>query len=285
MNNDCIFFLPFFSREMNNPDSSRLVAVIQAGTSGIGLAIGKRLARDGYIVVVSSRRAKNVDRALQEIRDDCETNIVYGVEGNASSDTDRKRLVAESCKIRADGKIHVLVCNAAASTAFGPLLETSAQQFNKMLDTNLMGTFLTIKQFSDRNAFAFNSSIIIVTSIGAYNPLPALGAYSVTKTALVALCKVLAQEMGASNKHIRVNCVAPGIIQTRFSERLWKPLESEQQGISDAAELRSHNLGIPLGRLGKPEDVSGVVSFLVSEDANYVNGEVFVVSGGMHSRL
>lgn len=259
--------------------------MVQAGTSGIGLAVAKRLATDGFAVVVSSRREANVNIAVQEIREVTKNGTVTGVIGNANKDADRKLLAEVACSLRSDGKIHALVCNAGASTSFGPLLETSEQQFAKMLETNLLGTFLTVKEFSRRGSFAHDSGIVIVTSIGAFNPLPALGAYSITKTALVALCKVLAKEMGATENRTRVNCVAPGIIRTKFSEMLWKPLENGSQDVSTSPDLKHTGMDVPLGRLGAPEDVSGVVAFLLSEDARYVTGETLVASGGMHSRL
>jgi dehydrogenase/reductase SDR family member 4 len=186
--------------------------------------------------------------------------------------------------------VHALVCNAAASTAFGPLLSTTEDQFVKMLHTNVVSAFLTVREFAGRGAFAHGASIVFVSSIGAYVPLPALGAYSVTKTALLALTRALAAEMGASEAscsngdiscgRVRVNAVAPGIIKTKFSERLWKPLEGEPDG---GVEKMPFN--VPLGRLGLPSDISGVVSFLVSDDAAYITGETVVASGGLYARL
>jgi dehydrogenase/reductase SDR family member 4 len=187
-------------------------------------------------------------------------------------------LVSRVCCHHCGIQVHALICNAAASIAFGPLLSTTEEQFSKMLHTNLLSTFLTVREFSSRSSLARGSSVVFVTSLGAYTPLPSLGAYSVTKTALLGLTKALAVEMGADG--VRVNAVAPGIIKTKFSERLWRSLDKDASGGAKQMPVQ-----VPLGRLGVPGDISGVVSFLVGDDAKYITGETVVAAGGMPSRL
>jgi dehydrogenase/reductase SDR family protein 4 len=116
---------------------------------------------------------------------------------------------------------------------------------------------------------------VFVSSITGYTPFVGLGAYGVTKTALLGLTKALAQSL--AHRGIRVNAIAPGVIRTDFSKALWdNPTPETEQG------LRSM---IPLGRLGEPDDCAGTVSFLVSEDAKYITGETIMITGGIAARL
>jgi dehydrogenase/reductase SDR family member 4 len=290
--------------------TTKKVAVIQAGTSGIGLATARRLLTDGYFVVVSSRREANVARALASLKRNGVD--VIGVVGHAGREEDRVKLADTATSLRADGAVHALVCNAATSITYGPLLETDAGAWAKMLDTNVSAAMLTVRALARRNAFASGAAaVVLVASIGGYAPLPGLGAYSVTKTALLGLCRALAEELAPA---VRVNCVAPGIIRTKFSETLWRAWDDDDDdgggggdatttsdAPGDGGDAVVRNIGapttprrtaarkrpfqLPLDRLGTPEDVSGVVAFLLSDDAAYVTGETVVVAGGLRSRL
>jgi dehydrogenase/reductase SDR family member 4 len=261
--------------------AEKKVVVVQGGTSGIGLAAAARLLADGYRVLLSSRREANVASALAALAHP----DASGLAGHAASAADRSALVGAATALRADGQVHGLVLSAAASTAFGPLLETGEAAFAKMLHVNVLAGFLTLREFEACGALDAGASVVFVSSIGAYAPLPALGAYSVTKTALLALSRALAVELGtrdAPKRSVRVNCVAPGIIRTKFSERLWRPLEADGRG---GATARDMQIEVPMQRLGTPEDVAGCISFLIRDDSGYVTGECIVPAGGMRSRL
>ena len=117
------------------------------------------------------------------------------------------------------------------------------------------------------------AAVVFVSSYTAFNPSPPIGFYAVSKTALLGLTKALAEELGPAR--IRVNCVAPGIVPTKFAAALVASPELEE--LNKAKTL--------LGRLGTPEDIAGAVAFLVSSDSGYVTGETLVVAGGMQSRL
>ena len=179
------------------------------------------------------------------------------------------------------GTVTALILNAAVSTAYGPLLETSDDAWDKIFDINLRAAFHTVQLFAP--SLPRDSSIVFVTSIAAYTALPGLGAYSISKTALLGMCKVLSVEL--ARKGIRVNAVAPGLIKTKFSEGLWKGSNS----IGAAAESGQGPLAklfyIPMKRLGTPEDIGPVVSFLCSDGARYITGETLVVAGGAKSKL
>uniref|UniRef100_A0A2D4Q189 Dehydrogenase/reductase SDR family member 4 n=1 Tax=Micrurus surinamensis TaxID=129470 RepID=A0A2D4Q189_MICSU len=117
-----------------------------------------------------------------------------------------------------------------------------------------------------------NGSIVIVSSIAGYMPFLNIGPYNVSKTALLGLTRNLALDLAP---HIRVNCVAPGLIRTKFSSAFWQDENSESRALNI----------LQIRRLGEPSDCSGIVSFLCSAEANYITGETVVVAGGMLSHL
>ncbi|XP_028363985.1 dehydrogenase/reductase SDR family member 4 isoform X4 [Phyllostomus discolor] len=211
------------------------VALVTASTEGIGLAIARRLAQDGARVVISSRKQQNVDRAVAALQG--EGLSVTGTVCHVGKAEDRERLVA------------------------------------MILDINVKATALMTKAVVPEMEKRGSGSIVIVASIAAYSPFPALGPYNVSKTALLGLTKNLAIELAQRN--IRVNALAPGLIKTNFSKVLWMD-KAREDAIKEALRIR---------RLGKPEDCAGIVSFLCSEDASYITGETVVVGGGAPSHL
>lgn len=259
------------------------IAVVTASTAGIGFAIAQSLCKAGFHVVVSSRSAEHVAVAISKLQDMFGTGMASGVVCHVGKANDRARLLAHTLGL--GGSVDALVLNAAASTAFGPLLETTEQQWDKMFEINVKSTFMTLREFAP--VLGAGASVVLIASIASYNALPRLGAYSVTKTALLGLTKALAVELGV--RGVRVNAVAPGIIRTAFSRLLWdKPRDGGRapvQGALDGKGEGAQHMRIPLGRIGEPEDVGGVVAFLVSRDAAYITGETVVVAGGANSKL
>ncbi|XP_078608711.1 dehydrogenase/reductase SDR family member 4-like isoform X1 [Branchiostoma floridae x Branchiostoma japonicum] len=245
------------------------VAVVTASTDGIGLAIARRLGQDGAKVVISSRKEKNVQRALQELQG--ENLEVTGMVCHVGKAEDRKNLIQHA--VDKYGGLDILVSNAAANPAFGPMLDTTEAAWDKIFDTNVKAAFFLAKDAVPHMEKRGAGSVVFVSSIGGYVPFELLGPYSVSKTALLGLVKAMAPQCGRLN--IRVNGIAPGIIKTRFSEAIWK----------NEGPLKEQLSQIPLSRLGEPEDCAGPVSFLCSDDAAYITGETIIMSGGMISRL
>uniref|UniRef100_A0A7S4PMV4 Dehydrogenase/reductase SDR family member 4 n=1 Tax=Paramoeba aestuarina TaxID=180227 RepID=A0A7S4PMV4_9EUKA len=242
------------------------VAVVTASTAGIGKAIAERFAKDGAHVVVSSRKQKNVDQVVKEFKD-----AGYSVSGCAchvSKEEDRAKLIDFSINaFPGCQQIDILVSNAAVSPSPGPLDAMSEEMWDKLFSVNVKSAGLLVGQAQPY--MKDGGSIVFVSSIAGYNPSAPLAGYGVTKTALFGLTKGLAAELGASKK-IRVNCVAPGVIRTRFSRMLW---ENEQV-------LEEVNKGCVLSRIGEPEEIAGPVVFLCSKDASYITGETLLVAGG-----
>ncbi|XP_036893342.1 dehydrogenase/reductase SDR family member 4-like 2 isoform X1 [Sturnira hondurensis] len=191
---------------------SNKVALVTASTDGIGLAIARRLAQDGAHVVISSRKQQNVDRTVAALQG--EGLSVTGTVCHVGKAEDRERLVAMAVKLL--GGIDILVSNAAVNPFFGNLMDVTEEVWDKILDINVKATALMTKAVVPEMEKRGGGSIVIVTSIAAYTPLPGLGPYNVSKTALVGLTKNLAIELAQRN--IRVNALAPGLIKTNFSQ-------------------------------------------------------------------
>ncbi|XP_075067379.1 dehydrogenase/reductase SDR family member 4-like isoform X1 [Mixophyes fleayi] len=245
------------------------VALVTASTNGIGLAIARRLAQDGARVLLSSRRQQNVDHAVQKLKG--EGLDVDGTVCHVGKSEDRERLV--NTAVQKFGGVDILVSNAAVNPFAGNILDSTEDVWDKILDINVKAAFLLVKLVVPKMQERGGGSIVIVSSLAGFTPFPALGPYSVSKTALLGLTKALAPELTQLN--IRVNCLAPGLIRTKFSSALWKN--------ESVLEQLTTSLGI--SRIGEPEDCAGAVSFLCSPDAAYITGETVVVSGGGHSRL
>lgn len=245
------------------------VAVVTGATYGIGLAIARRLAQESAHVVISSRTQENVDTALSQLKS--EGLDVSGIVCHVGNEDHLERLV--KLTVEQYGGIDIFVSNAATNPHIGKMLDCSKEVWKKIFDVNLTAVFLLVKLIVPHMERRGGGSIVLVSSFGGYNPSTAVGPYCVSKTALLGLTKVLASEFGPMN--IRVNCVAPGLIKTRFSTHLWQ----------NADLMKMVNESLPLKRAGNPEECAGAASFLCSSDASYITGETLIVSGGGHARL
>ncbi|KAK2559702.1 Dehydrogenase/reductase SDR family member 4 [Acropora cervicornis] len=252
------------------------VAVVTASTEGIGLAIAKQLARDGAKVMISSRKQEKVNEAVLQMEKEEKGCSVKGVVCHVAKAEHRKNLIEQT--LHHFGGIDILVSNAAANPVFGPILQvkiigTPEEGWDKIFDVNVKSAFLLAKDIIPLMEKKGGGSVIFISSIGAFRPLEYIGAYCVSKTALVGLTKVLAEECG--HMGVRINCIAPGIIKTNFSEAI---------NIYLMKQCSSQPLCLVF-RIGLSNDIGGAVSFLSSDQASYITGETLVISGGIHSRL
>jgi NAD(P)-dependent dehydrogenase (short-subunit alcohol dehydrogenase family) len=241
------------------------VALITGGSRGIGRAIALGFARAGAQVVVASRKQAGVDAVAAEIRQ--LGGMALGVAAHVGEETAIVTLVEKT--LAAFGRIDVLVNNAATNPHFGPLLDATTAQWDKIMQVNLRGVFLLCRQVVPGMRERGGGSIINIASIEGLRPSKVLGVYSVSKAALLLLTQALAQELGPYG--IRVNALAPGLIKTDFSAAMW-------QSPALAEAVAAHT---PLQRLGEPEDVVGAALFLASSASAYVNGAVITVDGGL----
>ncbi|XP_041987551.1 tropinone reductase-like 3 isoform X2 [Aricia agestis] len=252
--------------------SSRLtgkVAIVTASTDGIGLAIAQRLGNEGASVVISSRKEKNVQSALEKLRG--EGINVEGVVCHVGDPAQRKNLIEFTKK--KFGGIDILVSNAAVNPDVSPILETNEKVWEKIFDINVKCSWLLAKEVYPEFQARGAGNIVFISSIAAYQPMTPLGAYSVSKTALVGLTKAISNEVVGEN--IRVNCVAPGVVPTKFASAI----TSNEMG----AEVSLSN--VPMKRFGKASEIAAAVAFLVSDDASYMTGQTLVVAGGTHAHL
>ncbi|XP_017460785.1 PREDICTED: dehydrogenase/reductase SDR family member 4-like [Rhagoletis zephyria] len=262
-----------FSSPAKKPISYNLekkVAIVTASTDGIGLSIAQRLAQSGASVVVSSRKQANVDRTVADLRK--EGLSVEGIVCHVGKDADRKALV--NFTLEKFGGIDIFVSNAAVNPGVGMILETEEEVWDKIFDINVKAAMLLTKEIVPHMEKREGTKAIVYNaSIGAYQIFPVLSTYSVSKTALLGLTKAVAAQCAPLN--IRVNAVCPGVVQTKFASAITTNPEAAEEALRPML----------MKRLGVPDDIGGVVTFLCSDDASYMTGESIVAAGGLFSRL
>jgi 3-oxoacyl-[acyl-carrier protein] reductase len=250
---------------MPSGDLDGRVAVVTGASRGIGFAIADELAGRGARVVMSSRKQPELDGAVERINSG-HPNAAFGLAAHAGNPADIERLVTTT--MERFGSIDILVVNAGTNPFMGSLVDIEVGAWDKVFEVNVRGALLLIQAAVKAWMHDHGGAIVTVASTAGLHPAAGLGAYGVSKAALIHLTKQLAMELG--DRHIRVNAVAPGTVETRFAEALWK---DEGTG----SHLRSL---ISLGRFGQPNEVGRVVGFLVSDDSSYVNGAVLTIDGG-----
>jgi NAD(P)-dependent dehydrogenase (short-subunit alcohol dehydrogenase family) len=238
--------------------------LITGASRGIGSAIATALVEQGAEVVLSSRKQADLDAEAARI------NALYparatAVAAHAGRPEELEQLVKSV--MESHGHIDILVNNAATNPYFGPVLAAELPAWDKTFEVNLRGVFVLTKLVYEAWMESHGGAIVNVASVGGIRPGIGLGVYNVSKAGVIMLTRQLARELGGN---VRVNAVAPGLIKTRFAEALWG-----NEAILDRV-LASN----PMGRIGLPDEVAGVVAFLVSDAASYVNGQAIVIDGG-----
>ncbi|MBX3477793.1 MAG: SDR family oxidoreductase [Brevundimonas sp.] len=248
-------------------DLSGKVAVITGSSRGIGLAIAERLAEHGAQVVISSRKAGPCEEAADAINARYGAGRAMAVPANIGSKEDLQRLVDQT--MAAWGHIDILVCNAASNPYAGPMAGISDEQFEKILQNNVISNHWLIQMIAPQMLERKDGSIILLSSIGGLRGNALIGAYNVSKAADMQMARNLAVEWGPSN--VRVNCIAPGLVQTDFAKYLWENPELLKQ-VTDPA---------PLKRIGQPDEIAGAAVYLAAPASAYMTGQTLVVDGGV----
>jgi dehydrogenase/reductase SDR family protein 4 len=250
---------------MNDPfDLTGRQALITGASRGIGLAVARALAQRGCSLAITARKAETLTQAAQELRGVgrevhplvCHQGDVEAI-NQLFSQLDTLSFVPD-----------IVVINAATNPVFGPLLECDLGAWHKVLEVNLTGALVTAREAVKRMAPRKRGSLIFMASLAGIDPMPGLGAYSVSKAGLIGLTKALARELGPVG--LRVNALAPGLVETHFARALFANEEVYRSLMSQVA----------LGKHAQPEDIAGAAVFLASEASAHMTGQVLVIDGG-----
>ncbi len=243
-------------------DLTDKVAIVTGGGQGIGRAIALRLAGAGATVVVAELNRKVGETVAKEIEALGCKSLVIEVD---VSKLDQVQRMAQQT-LETFNQIDILVNNAGIAGKTATLPDLDESDWDAVLDVNLKGVFLCCKAVIDHMIERQYGKIVSVASIAGKEGNPTLIPYSASKAGVICLTKALAKEVTEYN--INVNCVSPAVIATPI-------LEQVSQSTIDYMVSK-----IPLGRVGKPEEVAAVVHFIASDDASFVTGQCYDVIGG-----
>ena len=239
------------------------IAVITGGNSGIGLATAKRFVSDGAYVFITGRRQNELDAAVSEIGKN-----VTGIQSNVSNLADLDRLYTTVKDQK--GHLDILFANAGIGE-FVPLGEISEAHFDKIFGINVKGVLFSVQKALP--LFQDGGSIILNASVNASKGIEASSVYSATKAAVRSFARTWTVDL--KHRKIRVNAISPGPIDTPIFNGLNQSKEEIEQ------LKKSLITSVPMGRMGSPDEIAKVVSFLASDESSFVTGIELFVDGGM----
>lgn len=240
------------------------VAVVTGASKGIGAAIAKQLGAEGALVVVNYASSKaGADKVVGEISRG--GGKALAVQGDVAKKSDIERLFNETKK--AFGRVDILVNNAAIYE-FAPLEQITEEHFNKQFGLNVLGLLLTTQEAS-KYFPSTGGNVINISSLASTAVIPGGSVYSATKAAVDSVTRVLAKELGG--RKIRVNAINPGVVETEGVHAA---------GLMDSDFNKQAVAQTPLGRIGQPQDIATVATFLASEDSGWITGETVRAGGG-----
>jgi NAD(P)-dependent dehydrogenase (short-subunit alcohol dehydrogenase family) len=239
------------------------VVIITGASRGIGEAMARTFAENGAKVVLAARKLEGLAEIARSIGP-----AAHAVAAHTGKEEDSKRLVDET--IKHFGRVDVLVNNAATNPYFGPLLDADMPSWDKTFEVNLKGYFWTTREVARHlRAREAPGAIVNIASTVALEAAPMQGVYAMTKAAIISMTKTFAFELASSR--IRVNAIAPGLVDTRFAAAIVK----NEAFVSEVVRKT------PLGRYASPAEIAGAALYLASDSASFVTGHTLVVDGGM----
>ncbi|GAA3501458.1 SDR family oxidoreductase [Streptomyces prasinosporus] len=245
---------------MTAVELSGKAALITGASRGIGYGVAEALVARGDRVCITGRNEDALKEAVEKLGAD---RAVYAV-GKAHDEAHQAAAVERA--MEAFGRIDYLVNNAGTNPVFGPIADLDLNVARKVFETNVVSAL----GFAQRTWHAWQKdnggAIVNIASVAGLAPSPFIGAYGVSKAALINLTVQLAHEFAP---RVRVNAIAPAVVKTKFAQALYEGREAEAAA------------GYPLGRLGVPSDIGGAAAFLTSEQSDWVTGQTLVVDGGV----
>ena len=239
------------------------VAIVTGASRGIGEAIARAFVAQGAQVVLAARKREGLKAVADSLG-----GAAHPFVAHTGKESDCVALVAEA--VRVFGKADVLVNNAGTNPHFGPLLDAPGSAWDKTFEVNLKGYFWTSRELARHlEKRGAPGAIVNIASINGMRGAPLQGVYGMTKAAVIAMTRTLAMELVPAR--IRVNAIAPGLIETRLSDALVKDDELAKDWLRRT----------PLKRVGSPDEIAGAAVYLASDASSYVTGEVLVVDGGV----
>lgn len=241
-------------------------AIVTGSTRGIGNAIATELANAGYNVVISSRRSEACETAADRINEAEGRTVAFPFAADIADRQALEGLVEAATE--AFGRLDCVVCNAASSPYFGPMRDAPDPDFEAVLKNNILSAHWLTRSSVPHMQNIGGGSIIYIASIGGLRAYDHIGAYSVSKAAMLQLARNYARELGPSN--IRVNAISPGVIETDFSKST-----IANPKLKTAFERETF-----VGRLGLPEDIAPMAVFLAGPGSTFLTGQNIVIDGG-----
>ncbi len=242
------------------------VAIVTGASRGIGRAIAQVFAREGASVVICGRKQETLEQVASEIST---AGKVYPIACHVGRAEQIRALVDRTQSEL--GRIDILVNNAATNIAQEPVLQIDEAKFDKMVEVNLKSAFRLIQAVAPGMCSRGWGSIINIASIAGIRPQYHGMLYSMTKAALIMMTQSYAVELGPQG--VRVNAIAPGIIQTALSEYFWKDETRRARIVDDQ----------PIKHLGQPEEIAEMALLLASDRGSYITGQTMIVDGGRYA--
>lgn len=251
------------------------VAIVSAGGAGIGRATALRLAACGAAVVVADLSVANAETTVRAIRDAGGSATSFEMDIGRSADAQR----TVDAAVTAFGRVDILVNCAAILGSLKPILETTESDWEKVLYTNVIGTFsLTKASVRQMLIQRGGGAVVNILAIQALMPLPAHGPYAASRGALSSFTRSLAVELAGEG--IRVNGIAVGSIYTDSARNALEEPGSHYEATTEVPEDIDDGAATLVGRMGRPEEIADVVLFLASEQASYLAGAIIPAEGG-----